>query len=180
MTLAHITQPSKTDRPLVSTIHAPACPAPDIRSGDQAEARALCPLVPQRGPRPEHYQRLWLDGTETAADVRARGVPARTARTALKRGWYTRHSHQPQYPQAEGPGLFATLQNPYAFVTAQVRHVLRTHAWGAVAPEDLEDAVQEALLWAWERRHCAPIADFPAYISTLIREQLRQRPGGKA
>jgi hypothetical protein len=34
---------------------------------------------PPRGPRPEHYQRIWLDGTETTAALRARGVPARTA-----------------------------------------------------------------------------------------------------
>ena len=136
--------------------------------------------LPQRGPRPEHYQRIWLDGTETTAELRARGVPARTARTAVKRGWYTRHYHQPQYPQAEGPGLFATLTNPYAFVTAQVRHVLRTHAGSAVPPEDLDDAVQDALLWAWERRHCPHITDFPAFISTVIRQKLRQRYGGRA
>lgn len=124
------------------------------------------------------YQRVWLYGTETTAELRARGVPARTARTAVKRGWYTLHYHQPQYPQAEGPGLFDTLVNPYAFVTAQVRHVLRTHAGGAVPPEDLEDAVQDALLWAWERRHCPHITDFPAFISTVIRQKLRQRYGG--
>ena len=180
MTLAQITHPSKTDRPLVSTVHAPACPTPDIRPGDQAEARALWPSVPQWGPRPEHYQRIWLDGTETTADLCARGVPARTARTALKRGWYTQHYHRPQYPQDEGPGLFTTLTNPYAFATAQVRHVLRAHAWGDVAPEDVEDAVQDALLWAWERRHCAHITDFPAYISTVIRQKLRQRPRRRA
>ena len=110
----------------------------------------------------------------------ARGVPYRTVTRALKQGWYTQHYHHLQYPQDEGPGLFATLQNPYAFATAQVRHVLRTHAWGDVAPEDLEDAVQDALLWAWERRHCTHITDFPAYISTLIREKLRKRPGGRA
>ena len=132
---------------------------------------------PLSGPRPEHYQRIWLDGTETTADLRARGVPERTARTAVKRGWYTRHYHHAQYPQAEGPGLFATLQNPYAFATAQVGHVLRTDAWGDVTPEDFEDAVQDALLWAWERRHCAHITDFPAYISTVIRTKLRRRPG---
>jgi DNA-directed RNA polymerase specialized sigma24 family protein len=44
----------------------------------------------------------------------------------------------------------------------------------------VEDAVQDALLWAWERRHCAHIADFPAYISTVIRQKLRQRHGGHA
>ena len=107
-------------------------------------------------------------------------MPARTARTAVKRGWYTQHYYHLQYPQDAGPGLFAALQNPYAFATAQVRHVLRAHAWGDVAPEDLEDAVQDALLWAWERRHCAHITDFPAYISTLIREKLRQRHRGSA
>lgn len=138
------------------------------------------PSGPHRGPRPEHYQRIWLDGTETPADLRARGVPARTARTAIKRGWYTQHYHQPQYPQDEGPGLFGTLGNPYAFATAQVRHVLRTHAGNAVTPEDLADAVQDALLWAWERRHCPHIADFPAYISTVIRQKLRQRYDGWA
>src|SRR5438132_13398674 len=81
--------------------------------------------VPHRGPRPEHYLRIQLTGTETTAELRARGVPARTARTAVKRGWYTQQYHCPQYPQDEGPGLFATLSNPYAFATAQVRHVLR-------------------------------------------------------
>jgi hypothetical protein len=184
MTIAQITQPSKTDRPLVSTVHAPACPAPDVSPDDQTEARtspeASRPLVPHRGPRPEHYQRIWLDGTETTAELRVRGVPARTARTAVKRGWYTQHYHHLQYPQDEGPGLFATLTNPYAFATAQVRHVLRAHVWGEVTPEDLEDAVQDALLWAWERRHCAHIADFPAYISTVIREKLRKRPRQRA
>ena len=177
MTIAQITQPSKTDRLSVSTVHAPASPAPDVSRGDTAPAR---PPVPHRGPRPEHYRRIQLDGTETTAELRARGVPARTARTAVKRGWYTQHYHPLQYPQDEGPGLFATLHNPYAFATAQVRHVLRTHAWGDVTPEDLEDAVQDALLWAWERRHCAHITDFPAYISTLIREKLRKRRRGSA
>jgi hypothetical protein len=184
MTIAQITHPSKTDRPLVSTVHAPACPAPDVSPDDQTEARtspeASRPLVPHRGPRPEHYQRIWLDGTETTAELRVRGVPARTARTAVKRGWYTQHYHHLQYPQDEGPGLFATLTNPYAFATAQVRHVLRAHVWGEVTPEDLEDAVQDALLWAWERRHCTHIADFPAYISTVIREKLRKRPRQRA
>jgi hypothetical protein len=71
---------------------------------------------------------------------------SRTARTTVKRGWYTQHYHHLRYPQDEGPGQFATLTNPYAFATAQVRHVLRTYAWGAMAPEDLEDAVQDALL----------------------------------
>jgi DNA-directed RNA polymerase specialized sigma24 family protein len=61
-----------------------------------------------------------------------------------------------------------------------VRHVLRTHAGGAVAPEDLADAVQDALLWAWERRHCPHITDFPAYMSTVIRQKLRQRYAGHA
>src|SRR5207245_3540600 len=68
-----------------------------------------------RGPRPEHYQRIELQGTETTADLRARGVPERTARTAIKRGWYTLKYHHPQYPQQEGAGLFPTLENPYAF-----------------------------------------------------------------
>ena len=139
-----------------------------------------CPPVPQRGPRPEHYQRIWLDGTETRADLRACGVPDRTVSKALKRGWYTQHYHHMQYPQEEGPGLFTTLTNPYAFVTAQVRHVLRAQAWRGVTPEDFEDAVQDALLWAWERRHCRHITDFPAYISTVIRQKLRQRPKRRA
>jgi hypothetical protein len=177
MTIAQIAQPSKTDHPSVVTVHSPACPAPDVSRGDTAPAR---PPVPHRGPRPEHYRRIQLDGTETTADLRAQGVPARTARTAVKRGWYTQHYHHLQYPQEEGPGLFTTLQNPYAFATAQVRHVLRTHAWGDVTPEDLEDAVQDALLWAWERRHCRHITDFPAYISTVIREKLRRQHRGSA
>ena len=106
-----------------------------------------------------------------------RGVPARTARTAVNRGWYTRHYLNPQYPQDEGPGLFPTLTNPYAFATAQVRHVLRTQDWGTLPPEDFEDAVQNALLWAWERRHCAHLTapDFPRYISAVIRGKLRRR-----
>ncbi len=184
MTIAQITQLSKTDRPLVPMVHAPACPAPDVSPGDTATARAslaaIRPPVPQRGPWPKHYRRIQLDGTETRADLLARGVPYRTVSKALKRGWYTQQYHHPQYPQDEGPGLFATLTNPYAFATAQVRHVLRAHAWGDVAPEDMEDAVQDALVWAWERRHCAHIADFPAYISTVIREKLRKRPEGSA
>jgi hypothetical protein len=106
-----------------------------------------------------------------------RGVPERTARTAIKRGWYTLKYHNPQYPQHEGAGLFPTLENPYAFVTAQVRHVLRTHLQRGLPPEDFEDTVQDALLWAWERRHCQHIEDFPAYISTVIREKLRKRFG---
>jgi hypothetical protein len=148
-----------------------------VSRGDTAPVR---PPVPHRGPRPDYYQRIWLDGTETRADLLARGVPSRTVTRALKRGWYTQHYHRLQYPQDEGPGLFATLTNPYAFATAQVRHVLRTHAWGDVTPEDFEDAIQDALLWAWERRHCTHIADFPAYISTLIREKLRKRPRRRA
>jgi hypothetical protein len=180
MTIAQITQRPKTDCPLVSTVPVPVCPAPDGSPGDQAEAQAIRNPVPHRGPRPDHYQRIWLDGTETRADLRARGVPDRTVSKALKRGWYTRHYHQMQYPQADGPGLFATLTNPYAFVTAQVRHVLRACARGDVTPEDVDDAVQDALLWAWERRHCTHITDFPAYISTVIRQKLRKRPARRA
>ena len=130
-----------------------------------------CPPLPPCGPRPEHYQRIWLDGTETTAELRARGVPARTARTAVKRGWYTLSYHQPQCPQAEGPGLFATLTNAYTFAMAQMRHVLRTQDWGTLTRENLEDAVQDVLLWAWERRHGAHIlaTNFPGSISAVIR-----------
>ena len=95
-----------------------------------------------------------------------------------QRNYVARYSRfNPQYPQDEGPGLFATLTNPYAFATAQVRYVLRTQAWGALPPEDFEDAVQDALLWAWERRHCAHLTapDFPGYISAVIRGKLRRR-----
>src|SRR5262245_46002832 len=133
------------------------------------------PAGPHSGPPPEHYQRVYLNGTETTADLRARGVPERTARTAVKRGWYNLHYHHVQYPQDEGPGQFAALTNPYAFVTAQVRHVLRTEGWGALSPEDFEDAVQDGLLWAWERRHCTHIADYPRFISVVIQRKLRRR-----
>src|SRR5712691_9768215 len=75
MTIAQVTQPSKTDRPSLCTLHTPTCPAPDVSPGDTATARALRPPVPQRGPRPEHYRRIQLDGTETRADLLARGVP---------------------------------------------------------------------------------------------------------
>ena len=114
---------------------------------------------------------------QPTADFRARVVPERTARRAIKRGWYTLHYHHLQHPQDEGPGLFATLTNPYALATAQVRHVLCTQGWGALTREDFEDAVQEALLWAWERRHCAHLTapDFPAYISAVIRGKLRRQ-----
>jgi DNA-directed RNA polymerase specialized sigma24 family protein len=89
--------------------------------------------------------------------------------------------HRPtQYPQKEGPGLFPTLTNPYAFATAQVRHVLRAQGCGVLTREDVDDAVQDALLWAWERRHCAHIADFPGYISAVIREKLRKRSWRRA
>ena len=97
------------------------------------------------------------------------------ARRAIKRGWYTLHYHHLQYPQDEGPGLFATFTNPYAFATTQVHHAWRTHAWSALSREDFEDAVQEALLWAWERRHCAHLTNFPGYISAVIRVKLRKR-----
>ena len=82
-----------------------------------------------------------------------------------------------QYPQDDGPGLLPTLTNPYAFATAQVRHVLRTYAWGALTREAFEDAVQDALLWAWERRHGAHMMDFPGSISAVIRGRLRRRKG---
>ena len=66
--------------------------------------------------------------------------------TAIKQGSYTRHFHSPQYPQDDGSSPFATLTNPYAFATTQVRHVLRTQECGALTREDFEDAVQDALL----------------------------------
>ena len=69
----------------------------------------------------------------------------------------------------------AILTNPYAFAMAQVRHVWRTHAWSTLTREDFDDAVQDELLWAWERRHCAYITDFPGYISAVIRGKLRRR-----
>ena len=37
--------------------------------------------------------------------------------------------------------------------------------------EDFEDAVYDALLWAWERRHGAHMTDFPGYISAVTREK---------
>src|SRR5205823_3015609 len=40
MTIAQITQSSKTDRPSVCTGHAPACPAPDVSPDDTATACA--------------------------------------------------------------------------------------------------------------------------------------------
>ena len=123
---------------------------------------------PRGGVRPEHYQRIELTGNETTADLIARGVPERTARTAVKRGWYTLKYHHPQYPQDDGEGHFSSLENPYAFATAQVRHVIHTHLPTGIPPEDFEDTVQDALVWAWERRHCQHIEDFPAYISTGV------------
>ncbi len=123
-----------------------------------------------------------LRGTETRAELLARGVPYRTVTRALTRGWYTVDYHAPQYPQEEGPGQFAALQNPYAFARAQVQHVLRERACRLEAYEAVEDCMQDALLWAWERRHCTHIVDFVGYIATVIREKLRKRlarqPGG--
>jgi hypothetical protein len=127
-----------------------------------------------RGPRPAYYQRIVLDGSETRADLLARGMPSRTVTRARTRGWYTTHYHTPQYPQEEGPGQFAALQNPYAFAMAQVQHVVRERAY-SLPRQDLDDAIQDAVLWAWERRHCTHIADFVGYISTVIREKLRTR-----
>ena len=126
------------------------------------------------GPRPDYYQRVVLRGTETRADLLARRLPSRTASRALHRGWYTVNYHSPQYPQQEGPGQCAALQNPYAFASTQVRHVMHERACPLSTP-DREDAIQDAVLWAWERRHCTHIADFPAYVSTVIREKLRKR-----
>ena len=127
-----------------------------------------------RGPRPEYCHRVVLRGTDTRADLLARGLPYRTVTRALTRGWYTINYHTPQYPQQEGPGQFAALQNPYGFARAQVQHVLRERACRLSTP-DLEDAIQDALLWCWERRHCTHIADFVGYLSTVIREKLRKR-----
>ena len=75
---------------------------------------------------------------------------------------------------------FATLTNPYAFATAASTHVFA--GLGRLTPEDFEDAVQDALLWAWERRHCAHIlaTDFPGYISAVIRVKLRKRSWRRA
>ncbi len=92
-----------------------------------------------RGPRHEHYQRILLDGTETRASLLGRGLPYRSVTRALKYGWYTRHYHQPQYPQEAGPGAFTQLQNPYAFATAQVQHVFRERACRLEAYEAFED-----------------------------------------
>ena len=126
------------------------------------------------GPRPDSYQRIVLSGTDTRAELLARGLPYRTVTRALTQGWYTVNYHTPQYPQAEGPGQFAALQNPYGFASAQVRHVMRERVC-ALPRQDVEDAIQDAVLWAWERRHCTHIADFVGYISTVIREKLRKR-----
>ena len=56
----------------------------------------------------------------------------------------------------------------------------RTHVWNARTREDFEDAVQDALLCAWERRHCAHITDFPGYLSAVIREKLRKHSWRRA
>ena len=48
-------------------------------------------------------------------------------------------------------------------------------AWDTLTREDVEDAVQDVLLWAWERRHCAHMTDFPGSISAVIRATLRKR-----
>jgi hypothetical protein len=118
MSVTKIIHPDKADHPSLFTVHSPACPPPEVSHNDKANARDILTVtptpVPHSGPRPEHYRRIQLNGTETTAELRARGVPARTARTAVKRGWYTQQYHCPQYPQDDGPGLFATLTNPYA------------------------------------------------------------------
>ena len=59
------------------------------------------------------------------------------------------HSRQPRGP-LPGSRFTRYYHNLYAFATAQVHHVLRTHAWGALTCEDCEDAVQDALLWDLE------------------------------
>ena len=53
---------------------------------------------------------------------------------------------------------------------------------GTLTREDFEDAVQDAPLSAWERRHCAHIlaTNFPGYISAVIRVKLRKRSWRRA
>ena len=66
MTIAQVTQPSKTDRPSVFTVHSQACPLPDVSRGDKAKARdilaAICTLKAldetQRPATPDERQIL--------------------------------------------------------------------------------------------------------------------------
>ena len=53
---------------------------------------------------------------------------------------------------------------------------------GTLTREAFEDAVQDALLWAWERRHCAHIlaTNFPSYLGAVIRVKLRKRAWRRA
>ena len=45
MTIAHVAQPSKTDRPSLFPVHSQACPPPDVSRGDKAKARDILAAI---------------------------------------------------------------------------------------------------------------------------------------
>jgi hypothetical protein len=77
------------------------------------------PVLPARpaasggGPRPEHYQRIDLHGTETTAELRARGVPATTTcnipRTTAPACLFLSRTRTPLSPRRWGTSCAPTL-----------------------------------------------------------------------
>lgn len=121
---------------------------------------------------PRQGQRVYLTGTETAADLMRTGIPRRTAYYAIARG-YVGVSRKPHYPQLEGPGGFQVLGNPYYFVKAIVmREVINTSVY--IDQSAIEEWTQEGIEECWLRRHAPWVTHFTSYYYATVRGLVRQ------
>jgi hypothetical protein len=120
------------------------------------------------------HVRIPITDTDTPTSLAAQGLSRTSIWRALRRGWYTVNYHDPVFPQYDGAGGFATLEDPWSFAMSQVRYITRLWGLDGLIPrEALEDYAQEGLLKCWERRHTADVASFPAYFSTVIRRKVQ-------
>jgi hypothetical protein len=118
--------------------------------------------------------RIPLADTDTPQSLAAQGLSRTSIWRALRRGWYTVEYHEPQFPQYEGAGGFAALNDPWSFAVSQVRHIVRLWSLdGLITRESIEDYAQEGLLKCWERRHTPGVESFPAYFSTIVRRKVQ-------
>ena len=146
---------------------APADATPTPENAGGGAGRDTIQDAPAPGPAMEGKQRIYLDGTETTAALLARGLPRSTIWDARRRGYYCPGYKVRAYPQDAGPGNFASLRNPYAFVVSILSKAIRYHGL-CVEQDTFQDWTQSLLLECWRRRHAPHVRNFEAYAQVAL------------
>jgi hypothetical protein len=119
-------------------------------------------------------ERVYLTGTETIAELRARGIPESTAHAARHRGYYCPGYCKRAYPQHEGSGGYGELYDPEGFVISQLAQCVRLYR-GHLDRATFDDWTQELLAECWYRRHATTHGGNPVgYFMVMIRGKVRQ------